>query len=54
MLKHDIVQEEEDVKHYLKLAALAEEANLVDLKMKMEEQAADEASHAEEMKRMLG
>lgn len=38
----------------MRLAALAEKEGLVDLKMKMEEQAADEAGHAEVMRRMLG
>ena len=54
MLEHDIAEEQVDVAGYMKLAALAEEAGLIDLKMKMEDQAADEASHAEEMRRMLG
>ncbi len=54
MLENDIREEDADVKHYLKLAALAEQSGLIDLKMKMEEQAADEASHAEKMRRLLG
>ncbi|MBU0678703.1 MAG: ferritin-like domain-containing protein [Verrucomicrobia bacterium] len=54
MLEHDIAEEEADVEGYRKLADLADAAGLIDLKMKMEEQAADEAGHAEEMKRMLG
>jgi bacterioferritin len=54
MLKNDAAQEEVDVQGYLKLAALAEKAGLPHLKIKMEEQAADEAEHAEEMKRLLG
>lgn len=53
MLRNDIEQERIDVSHYLKLAALAEKAGLADLKMKMEEQAADEARHGERMRRML-
>ena len=54
MLRHDIEQEEIDVVHYLKLAGMAEKAGLADLKMKMEEQAADEAQHGERMRRLLG
>lgn len=54
MLKHDIEQEQVDVNGYLKLAAMAEKAGLADLKLKMEEQAADEATHGERMRRLLG
>lgn len=54
MLKKDMAEEEVDVKGYMRLAELADQAGLVDLKIKMEEQAADEASHAEEMLRLLG
>lgn len=54
MLEHDIAEEKTDVVGYMKLAGLAEQAGLPDLKMKMEEQAADEAAHAETMTRMLG
>lgn len=54
MLENDIAQEQVDVEGYMKLASLAEKECLVDLKMKMEEQAADEAGHAEEMRRLLG
>ncbi len=54
MLKNDIEQEKVDVQGYLELADAAEQAGLIDLKMKMEEQAADEAHHAEEMTRLLG
>lgn len=43
-----------DVEGYMKPAALVEKEGLVDLKMKMEEQAADKAGHAEVMRRMLG
>jgi bacterioferritin len=54
MLKNDIEQERIDVEHYMKLAKLAEIAGLVALKMKMEEQAADEDGHRQEMERLLG
>jgi bacterioferritin len=54
MLEQDIAEEKVDVEGYMKLAQLADQAGLPDLKMKMEEQAADEAAHAEVMTRMLG
>lgn len=54
MLENDIAQEHVDAKGYMNLAALAEKEGLVDLKFKMEEQAADEAGHAEAMQRLLG
>jgi bacterioferritin (cytochrome b1) len=54
MLEHDMAEEEVDVKGYLELAAMAEEAGLADLKLHMEDQAADEAAHAEKMRRFLG
>jgi len=53
MLAHDIEQERIDVKHYVALSQQAEQAGLMSLKMKMEEQAADEESHALQMERML-
>ena len=54
MLKHDIAEEEQDVQGYTQLAELADQAGLIDLKIRMEEQAADEAGHAERMRRLLG
>lgn len=54
MLEKDINEEQVDVEGYMKLASIAEKEGFVDLKMKMEEQAADEAGHAEEMCRLLG
>ena len=54
MLKNDIAEEQIDVKGYMELAELAEKDGLIDLKLKMEDQAADEAGHAEAMQRMLG
>ena len=54
MLENDIKEEKVDVEGYTKLAELAEKEGLADLKVKMEEQAADEAGHAEAMQRMLG
>ncbi|MCA9100710.1 MAG: ferritin-like domain-containing protein [Planctomycetales bacterium] len=54
MLENDIAQEQIDVKGYIKLAELADKEGLADLKLRMEDQAADEAGHAEAMQRLLG
>lgn len=54
MLEQDAAEESNDVKNYIRLAALAEEEGLIALKMKMEEQAADEDEHGYEMRRLLG
>lgn len=54
MLARDIEQERIDVAHYVKLSHLADKAGLISLKMKLEEQAADEEAHAYTMKRLLG
>jgi bacterioferritin len=54
MLADDIDEEGADVKNYLHLASLAEQAGLAALKMKMEERAADEDEHRQEMQRLLG
>jgi bacterioferritin len=53
MLEVDIKMEEEDVVNYTKHAALADELGLVDIKMRLEEMAADEAGHARELRRIL-
>jgi len=54
MLENDAKAEAADVKHYIRLAALADQAGLYGLKMKMEQQAADEDEHRHEMRRLLG
>lgn len=54
MLKYDIAQERIDVEGYMKLAELADSEGLAELKLRMEDQAADEAQHAEDMQRFLG
>lgn len=54
MLTNDIREEQTDVKNYTRLAALAEQAGSFALKMKMEEQAADEDEHRQGMQRLLG
>lgn len=54
MLSHDIREEQTDVQNYTRLASLAEKEGLFALKMKMEEQAADEDEHRQGMQRLLG
>ncbi|MEJ2750641.1 MAG: ferritin-like domain-containing protein [Anaerolineae bacterium] len=53
MLELDLKMERHDVEDYMKHAALAEALGLVELKMKLEEMAADEAGHARELRRIL-
>jgi bacterioferritin (cytochrome b1) len=54
MLQRDIEEEVKDVRHYLRLAELAEKAGEIELKLQMEQQAADEDKHRQEMRRFLG
>ena len=53
MLSLDLKMEEDDVKNYLKHSREAEELGYAELKMKLEEMAADEAGHARELRRLL-
>jgi bacterioferritin len=54
MLICDIRAEQVDVQNYTQLARLAEQEGLFAFKMAMEEQAADEDNHRQEMQRLLG
>ncbi|MEX0718050.1 MAG: ferritin-like domain-containing protein [Planctomycetaceae bacterium] len=54
MLEHDMEQERVDVRNYVRLAELADKEGHAELKITMENQAADEARHGEEMERLLG
>lgn len=54
MLQHDADEEKTDVGNYVRLAALAEKESHYALKMVMEQQAADEDEHGQEMRRLLG
>jgi bacterioferritin len=54
MIKNDLASEQHDVANYQRLAKMAEEAGDIELKLRMEEQAADEARHAQELRRMQG
>jgi bacterioferritin len=53
MLAVDIEMELDDVTNYMKHAEMAEALGEVELKMKLEEMAADEAGHARELRRIL-
>ncbi len=53
MLELDLEMEKQDVEHYRAHAALAGDLELVELQMKLEEMAADEAGHARELRRLL-
>jgi bacterioferritin len=54
MLELDLKMEKQDVENYRAHAALAEDLGLVELQMKLEEMAADEAGHARELRRLIG
>ncbi len=53
MLELDMQMELHDVDAYMAHAALADELGEVELKLKLEEMAADEAGHARELRRIL-
>lgn len=54
MLKNDAEEEKKDVQNYRRLAELAEDKDLLSLKMNMEDQGAEEDEHGQEMRRLLG
>ncbi|MBX3052167.1 MAG: ferritin-like domain-containing protein [Caldilineaceae bacterium] len=53
MLVRDEQMELQDVKNYVAHAELADKLGFVELKLKLEEMAADEAGHARELRRIL-
>jgi bacterioferritin len=53
MIALNVKMEAEDVTNYLAHAELAEQLKLPELKMKLEEMAADEAGHGRELRRLL-
>jgi bacterioferritin len=53
MLELDLRMELADVESYMRHARLADELGEVELKVKLEEMAADEAGHARELRRLL-
>jgi len=53
MLQLDLEMENQDIENYQKHARMAEELDKVELQLKLEEMAADEAGHARELRRIL-
>lgn len=53
MLELDLEMELQDIENYRRRAAQAEDLGELDLKVKLEEMAADEAGHARELRRLL-
>jgi bacterioferritin len=53
MLEVDMAMELKDVEAYMEHAEMAGELGQVELKLKLEEMAADEAGHARELRRIL-
>jgi bacterioferritin len=53
MLELDLQMEKSDVEHYKAHAELADELGYAELKMKLEEMAADEEGHARDLRRIL-
>lgn len=53
MLQLDMDMEEQDVENYKAHAAIAEELGMVDIQMRLEDMAADEAGHARELRRLV-
>ncbi|MCK6621955.1 MAG: ferritin-like domain-containing protein [Calditrichaceae bacterium] len=53
MLELDLQMEQGDIENYLKHSKMAEDLGYVELKMKLEEMAADEAGHARELRRLI-
>jgi bacterioferritin len=53
MVKLDLDMERKDVENYKKRAAQADELGEVELKVRLEEMAADESEHARELRRIL-
>jgi bacterioferritin len=53
MLQLDVQMEKGDVDNYMAHSQLADALGLVELKLKLEEMAADEAGHARELRRLI-
>lgn len=53
MIELNVKMEAHDVANYMTHAKLAEQLELPELKMKLEEIAADEAGHGRELRRLL-
>lgn len=53
MIELDLKMEQDDVKNYTRHARMAEELGNTELKVKLEEMAADESAHARDLRRIL-
>jgi bacterioferritin len=53
MLELDLEMEKQDVANYVAHAELAAELGMIELQLKLEDMAADEAGHARELRRLL-
>jgi bacterioferritin len=53
MVELDLKMEQQDVENYTQHARIAEELGNTELKVKLEEMAADESSHARDLRRIL-
>jgi bacterioferritin len=53
MIELDLKMEQDDVKNYTRHAKMAEELGNTELKVKLEEMAADESAHARDLRRIL-
>ncbi len=53
MLELDLQMEKADVDNYMAHSELADDLGLVELKLKLEEMAADEAGHGRELRRLI-
>ena len=53
MIELDLKMEQQDVANYSAHAKMAEEMGHTELKVKLEEMAADEAGHARDLRRIL-
>jgi rubrerythrin len=52
MSKHDLINGLNDVANYMERASMANKMKNVELKVRLEEMAADEARHARELRRL--
>src|SRR5687767_13543629 len=53
MIELDLKMEQQDVENYTRHAKMAEELGNTELKVKLEEMAADESAHARDLRRIL-
>jgi len=53
MLELDIAMEKKDIENYMAHAGMAADLGLIELQMRLEEMAADEAGHARALRRLV-